>query len=168
VERDVPTPISASPSSADRASRIAARRNAKRGAEHAGGGDDWLNRWPEFTAGASDVDPEAAWGDWRKAVITMDSATEAEMAGRGPAGPTLLSSAVHAERPRAVPPAAPAPRAAAAAASAFDPRLRAIKSEGARRSARTRAVACGRSRILLDRIRLRRPRTFDRIYASAA
>ncbi|MFO1080234.1 MAG: Hsp33 family molecular chaperone HslO [Reyranellaceae bacterium] len=81
--------------------KIAARRTA---------GDDGAGHWhaaalmvqqmPEFDAGRLDVDPEQREDDWRKAVILMASATEAEMLSPDLAGPALLHRLFHAERPR--------------------------------------------------------------------
>jgi molecular chaperone Hsp33 len=54
----------------------------------------------EFDAGRVDVDQEQREDDWRKAVILMASATEAEMLDPGLSSPNLLDRLFHLERPR--------------------------------------------------------------------
>jgi molecular chaperone Hsp33 len=55
---------------------------------------------PEFDAGRVDIDQEQREDDWRKAVILMASATEAEMLDVDLSGPTLLYRLFHLEQPR--------------------------------------------------------------------
>ncbi|MBV8392908.1 MAG: Hsp33 family molecular chaperone HslO, partial [Alphaproteobacteria bacterium] len=55
---------------------------------------------PEFDAGRLDRDAEQREDDWRKAVILMASATEAEMLDPGLPAATLLFRLFHLERPR--------------------------------------------------------------------
>jgi molecular chaperone Hsp33 len=59
-----------------------------------------VQQMPEFDAGRIDVDREQREDDWRKAVILMASATEAEMLDAGLPGATLLYRLFHQERPR--------------------------------------------------------------------
>jgi molecular chaperone Hsp33 len=55
---------------------------------------------PEFDAGRMDVDAEQREDDWRKAVILMASATDAEMLDPKLASAQLLLRLFHAEKPR--------------------------------------------------------------------
>ena len=59
-----------------------------------------VQQMPEFDAGRIDVDREQREDDWRKAVILMASATEAEMLDPALSGSTLLYRLFHLERPR--------------------------------------------------------------------
>jgi molecular chaperone Hsp33 len=59
-----------------------------------------VQQMPEFDAGRIDVDLEQREDDWRKAVILMASATEAEMLDPGLPGTDLLYRLFHQERPR--------------------------------------------------------------------
>jgi len=59
-----------------------------------------VQQMPEFDAGRMDVDREQREDDWRKAVILMASATEAEMLDPRLPAITLLHRLFHAERPR--------------------------------------------------------------------
>ena len=59
-----------------------------------------VQQMPEFDAGRLDIDQEQREDDWRKAVILMASATEAEMLDPALAGPRLLYRLFHQERPR--------------------------------------------------------------------
>jgi molecular chaperone Hsp33 len=59
-----------------------------------------VQQMPEFHAGRIDEDREQREDDWRKAVILMASATEAEMLDPALPGTTLLHRLFHAETPR--------------------------------------------------------------------
>jgi molecular chaperone Hsp33 len=59
-----------------------------------------VQQMPEFQAGRIGVDLEQREDDWRKAVILMASATEAEMLDPGLPGTTLLHRLFHGEQPR--------------------------------------------------------------------
>ena len=59
-----------------------------------------VQQMPEFDAGRIDVDREQREDDWRKAVILMASATEAEMLDPKLPGETLLHRLFHEEQPR--------------------------------------------------------------------
>jgi molecular chaperone Hsp33 len=59
-----------------------------------------VQQMPEFDAGRLDVDAEQREDDWRKAVILMASATEAEMFDPDLPAPRLLYRLFHQERPR--------------------------------------------------------------------
>lgn len=80
--------------------KIAARRTEE------GGNSRWraaalmVQQMPEFDAGRLSVDREQREDDWRKAVILMASATEAEMLDPGLPATTLLHRLFHAEQPR--------------------------------------------------------------------
>ena len=76
-----------------------------------------VQQMPEFDAGRIDVDREQREDDWRKAVILMASATEAEMLDPDLPGTTLLHRLFHPSS-RACSSAGRSSRAAAAAASA--------------------------------------------------
>jgi molecular chaperone Hsp33 len=84
--------------------KIAARRTTDGGTPP--GNVHWrtaalmVQQMPEFDAGRIDVDQEQREDDWRKAVILMASATEAEMLDPKLAGTTLLHRLFHAEQPR--------------------------------------------------------------------
>ena len=59
-----------------------------------------VQQMPEFDAGRIAVDREQREDDWRKAVILMASATEAEMLDAKLPATTLLHRLFHAEQPR--------------------------------------------------------------------
>lgn len=80
--------------------KIAAQRSVENGAAHWRAAALMVQQMPEFDAGRIDYDREQREDDWRKAVILMASATEAEMLGSGLAGATLLHRLFHAEQPR--------------------------------------------------------------------
>src|SRR5712672_1236939 len=65
-----------------------------------GGAALMVQQMPEFDAGRVDIDQEQREDDWRKAVILMASATEAEMLDPVLPGTTLLHRLFHAEQPR--------------------------------------------------------------------
>ncbi len=87
-----------------------------------------VQQMPEFDAGRLDIDQEQREDDWRKAVILMASATEAEMLDPGLPGEVLLHRLFHAEQPRRF---APRPFAARCRCSRerIDRVLRAIRRE---------------------------------------
>jgi molecular chaperone Hsp33 len=84
--------------------KISARRAAGEGSD--GGATRWraaalmVQQMPEFDAGRLSVDREQREDDWRKAVILMASATEAEMLDPKLPATTLLHRLFHAEQPR--------------------------------------------------------------------
>ena len=84
--------------------KIASRRTTEGGAPNSPG--HWrasalmVQQMPEFDAGRIDVDREQREDDWRKAVILMASATEAEMLDPKLPAMTLLHRLFHAERAR--------------------------------------------------------------------
>jgi molecular chaperone Hsp33 len=80
--------------------KIAARRSTEDGAAHWRASALMVQQMPEFDAGRIDVDQEQREDDWRKAVILMASATEAEMLDPRLPGMTLLHRLFHAEQPR--------------------------------------------------------------------
>jgi molecular chaperone Hsp33 len=80
--------------------KIAAQRTVADGAGRWRAAALMVQQMPEFDAGRLDVDPEQREDDWRKAVILMASATEAEMLDAGLAGNALLYRLFHAERLR--------------------------------------------------------------------
>ena len=81
--------------------KIAARRDGRRTARRTGARAALMvQQMPEFDAGRIDVDREQREDDWRKAVILMASATEAEMLDPGLPGATLLYRLFHQEQPR--------------------------------------------------------------------
>jgi len=80
--------------------KIAARRTVDGGTPHWRAAALMVQQMPEFDAGRIDVDHEQREDDWRKAVILMASATEAEMLDPRLAGMTLLHRLFHAEQPR--------------------------------------------------------------------
>ena len=85
--------------------KITARRTVEDG-PHGKKAGHWraaalmVQQMPEFDAGRIDVDREQREDDWRKAVILMASATEAEMLDAALPGTTLLYRLFHEERPR--------------------------------------------------------------------
>ena len=81
--------------------KIAARRSDRgRHAAHWRASALMVQQMPEFDAGRIDVDREQREDDWRKAVILMASATEAEMLDPKLPAMTLLHRLFHAEQPR--------------------------------------------------------------------
>jgi molecular chaperone Hsp33 len=80
--------------------KIAARRTTEDGAAHWRAAALMVQQMPEFDAGRIDVDREQREDDWRKAVILMASATEAEMLDPKLPAMTLLHRLFHAEQPR--------------------------------------------------------------------
>jgi molecular chaperone Hsp33 len=80
--------------------KIAARRSVEDGVGHWRAAALMVQQMPEFDAGRIDVDREQREDDWRRAVILMASATEAEMLDAKLPGTTLLYRLFHQERPR--------------------------------------------------------------------
>jgi molecular chaperone Hsp33 len=80
--------------------KIVAQRSVEGGTGHWRAAALMVQQMPEFDAGRIDVDREQREDDWRKAVILMASATEAEMLDTGLPGATLLYRLFHQERPR--------------------------------------------------------------------
>jgi molecular chaperone Hsp33 len=80
--------------------KIAARRTSEDGTAHWRAAALMVQQMPEFDAGRIDVDREQREDDWRKAVILMASATEAEMLDPKLPAMTLLHRLFHAEQPR--------------------------------------------------------------------
>ncbi len=79
---------------------IAARRDEKDGVGHWRAAALMVQQMPEFDAGRIDVDREQREEDWRKAVILMASATEAEMVDPDLPAETLLFRLFHQEKAR--------------------------------------------------------------------
>ena len=80
--------------------KIAAERVERDGTAHWRAAALMVQQMPEFDAGRIDVDHEQREDDWRKAVILMASATDAEMLDPKLPGVTLLHRLFHAEQPR--------------------------------------------------------------------
>jgi molecular chaperone Hsp33 len=80
--------------------KIAAQRTVDDGVGHWRAAALMVQQMPEFDAGRIDVDREQREDDWRRAVILMASATEAEMLDANLRGTTLLYRLFHQERPR--------------------------------------------------------------------
>lgn len=80
--------------------KIAARRDEKGGKGHWRAAALMVQQMPEFDAGRIDVDREQREDDWRRAVILMASATEAEMLDPALPGERLLHRLFHQEQPR--------------------------------------------------------------------
>lgn len=80
--------------------KIAARRVVQDGVPHWRAAALMVQQMPEFDAGRLDIDAEQREDDWRKAVILMASATEAEMLDAGLPATQLLYRLFHQERPR--------------------------------------------------------------------
>ena len=80
--------------------KIAARRVGDGASAHWQVASLMVQQMPEFHAGRIGVDREQREDDWRKAVILMASATEAEMLDRALPGTSLLHRLFHAEQPR--------------------------------------------------------------------
>ena len=80
--------------------KITARRDERDGRGHWRAAALMVQQMPEFDAGRLDIDPEQREDDWRKAVILMASATEAEMLDPALPDSRLLLRLFHAEQPR--------------------------------------------------------------------
>jgi molecular chaperone Hsp33 len=80
--------------------KIVAQRTVDDGVGHWRAAALMVQQMPEFDAGRIDVDREQREDDWRRAVILMASATEAEMLDAKLPGTTLLYRLFHQERPR--------------------------------------------------------------------
>ena len=80
--------------------KIAAKREEQDGTGHWRAAALTVQQMPEFDAGRIDVDLEQREDDWRKAVILMASATDAEMLDPKLASAQLLLRLFHGERPR--------------------------------------------------------------------
>ena len=80
--------------------KIVARRSVANGTPHWRGAALMVQQMPELDAGRMDVDQEQREDDWRKAVILMASATEAEMLDPNLPAMTLLHRLFHAEQAR--------------------------------------------------------------------
>lgn len=80
--------------------KISAKRSVENGAAHWRAAALMVQQMPEFDAGRIDVDTEQREDDWRKAVILMASATEAEMLDPALPDTTLLYRLFHEDRPR--------------------------------------------------------------------
>ena len=80
--------------------KITARRDEGDGAAHWRAAALMVQQMPEFDAGRTFVDQEQRDDDWRKAIILMASATEAEMLDPALPGTTLLYRLFHEDRPR--------------------------------------------------------------------
>jgi molecular chaperone Hsp33 len=80
--------------------KIVARRDETGGSGHWRGAALMVQQMPEFDAGRIDVDAEQREDDWRKAVILMASATEAEMLDPKLASTQLLFRLFHDEQLR--------------------------------------------------------------------
>jgi molecular chaperone Hsp33 len=83
--------------------KIAARRFVDGTSAHWQVASLMVQQMPEFHAGRIGVDLEQREDDWRKAVILMASATEAEMLDPALPGTSLLHRLFHAEEPRVFP-----------------------------------------------------------------
>jgi molecular chaperone Hsp33 len=80
--------------------KIAAKREERDGTGHWRAAALTVQQMPEFDAGRIDIDAEQREDDWRKAVILMASATDAEMLDPKLASAQLLLRLFHGERPR--------------------------------------------------------------------
>jgi molecular chaperone Hsp33 len=80
--------------------KIAARREVIDGTAHWRAAALMVQQMPQYEAGRVSVDREQREDDWRRAVILMASATEAEMLDPGLPGESLLYRLFHQERPR--------------------------------------------------------------------
>jgi molecular chaperone Hsp33 len=80
--------------------KIATARNVVDGTAHWRSAALMVQQMPEFEAGRIHVDREQREDDWRRAVILMASATEAEMLDPGLPAETLLHRLFHEEQPR--------------------------------------------------------------------
>ncbi len=80
--------------------KISAKRTVENGTPRWRAAALMVQQMPEFDAGRIDVDAEQREDDWRKSVILMASATEAEMLDPGLPDTTLLYRLFHEDRPR--------------------------------------------------------------------
>jgi len=80
--------------------KIATRREVVDGTAHWRSAALMVQQMPELEAGRIHVDREQREDDWRRAVILMASATEAEMLDPGLPAETLLHRLFHQEGPR--------------------------------------------------------------------
>jgi molecular chaperone Hsp33 len=80
--------------------KLAARRTVTDGTPHWRAAALMVQQMPEFDAGRIDVDREQREDDWRRAVILMASATEAEILDPGLPAETLLYRLFHQEKAR--------------------------------------------------------------------
>jgi molecular chaperone Hsp33 len=80
--------------------KISARRTVENGMPHWRAAALMVQQMPEFDAGRIYVDAEQREDDWRKAVILMASATEAEMLDPNLPATQLLYRLFHQEQPR--------------------------------------------------------------------
>ena len=80
--------------------KIATRRAVVDGTAHWRSAALMVQQMPELDAGRIHVDREQREDDWRRAVILMASATEAEMLDPGLPAETLLHRLFHQEQPR--------------------------------------------------------------------
>jgi molecular chaperone Hsp33 len=80
--------------------KISAKRFVENGTAHWRAAALMVQQMPEFDAGRIDVDTEQREDDWRKSVILMASATEAEMLDPKLPDTTLLYRLFHEDRPR--------------------------------------------------------------------
>ena len=153
-----PTPISASPSSCRPASRSRPSATSGTAAPIGAAAALMVQQMPEFDAGRIDVDAEQREDDWRKAVILMASATEAEMLDPKLPSAQLLRRLFHAEQPRVFERRV-VRRALPLQPRAHRPRAALAEARGAVRPARPERSRRREVRVLLDRIRLRRRRS---------
>ena len=117
-----------------------------------------VQQMPEFDAGRIDVDREQREDDWRKAVILMASATEAEMLDPEAAGRAPCSIACSTqEQPRQFE-RRPFVARCRCSRERIDRVLRSIKREELDDLRDPAGRVVGEVRVLLDRIRLRRQR----------
>jgi molecular chaperone Hsp33 len=80
--------------------KISAKRSVENGRAGGRAAALMVQQMPEFDAGRIDVDAEQREDDWRKAVVLMASATEAEMLDPDLPDTTLLFRLFHQEKPR--------------------------------------------------------------------
>jgi molecular chaperone Hsp33 len=80
--------------------KISAKRFVENGTAHWRAAALMVQQMPEFDAGRINVDSEQREDDWRKAVILMASATEAEMLDPDLPDTTLLYRLFHEDKPR--------------------------------------------------------------------
>jgi len=90
--------------------KISARREASESGHRWHAAALMVQQMPELDAGRIDVDQEQREDDWRRAVILMASATEAEMLDPALPGAKLLYRLFHQEKPRQFEPRAFAAR----------------------------------------------------------
>jgi len=80
--------------------KITAKRFVADGVPHWRAAALMVQQMPEFDAGRMEVDAEQREDDWRKAVVLMASATEAEMLDPDLPDTTLLYRLFHEDKPR--------------------------------------------------------------------